>query len=364
MKTSVFIIIATVFLILPASLSSCSSARPSPADNQALVLTLQELGLDKYLSTLQLAPIRSEVQGWDMYTYPTEELRCLLGAGYFILARRGLDPDKTVLWLEGGGACYPGRDDCTKEAKFSPELLDQGLSSLDERNPLRSWNFIYVPYCDGSLHLGDSDVDYDGDGIVDHWHWGLKSTSAAVQLIQELFPASQKILVAGCSAGGGGTLGVAPVVRLGFPAASLYVFNASGTALANPDLPQVMAGIKATWNIDQLIPPDCPKCAEQLTYLYDWLLERDSKLKVGLYSSYRDRMVSAGWGMTQDSFASLLRRTTDAIHAGHPDTFKRYFVTGDGHCPSDYTNRVNGVSLWEWVGYLVNDNPGWVDVLE
>lgn len=35
---------------------------------------------------------------------------------------------------------------------------------LDPRNPLRDWNFVRVPYCNGSTHMGDNEADYDGDG--------------------------------------------------------------------------------------------------------------------------------------------------------------------------------------------------------
>lgn len=351
------------------ALNGCASRKAIPqtettVKNQALLDALQGLSFARYLDNPQFAPVYSQAQGWDVYTYRTDDLRCILGGEFFILARRGAEADKTVIWLEGGGSCFPGRDDCSKEAVLPEEYKLQGLPSLDEVNPVKSWNFIYVPYCDGSLHLGDNDADYDNNKAVDHWHWGLKTTSAAVQLMQKLFPASEKILLAGCSAGGGGTIGAAPVVRLQFSQANLYVLNVSGSGLTDPTRPEAIDLIKKTWNIGQLIPGDCPKCNEQLIYMYSWLLERDSELKVGIFSSYYDRVVSTGWGLAPEAFQALLMSTTDAIRAEHVDTFKRFFIAGDMHCIADYSYRVNGVSLWDWVGYLVNDDPGWSDILE
>jgi hypothetical protein len=299
-----------------------------------------------------------------VFHYGAEELRCIEGGEYFIAARRGTQADSTVVWLEGGGACWPGRDDCATEAQFNPWIEEGGLASPDQDNPVRAWNFIYVPYCDGSIHLGDADADYDGDGVVDHWHWGLRTTSAAARLAADLFPESRRFLIAGCSAGGAGTIGAAPILRLLFPEARLYVLNISGLAMMDPSQPELPDLLGETWNIDDFIPPDCARCGEQLTFMYSWLLERDAELRVGVYSSLRDRVVSLGWGEAPEVFQSLLLDTTEAIRAEHPDTFRRYLISGDTHCPDDYSDRLEGVSLWDWIRYLVTDDPRWTDLVE
>lgn len=359
-----------VALFTMGSMAICGRAlaptddRPSPTGNQDLLHALQDLHFDKYLVTPQLEPSHTRFQGWDVYRYRTDELRCVTGGEYFIMARRGADADKTVLWLQGGGACWPGRDDCTNEAQFDRGIAEWGLASPNEDNPVKTWNFIYVPYCDGSIHLGDSEADYDRDGIVDHWHWGFRMTSAAVRLIGELFPDSRRILIAGCSAGGAGTIGATPIVRLRFPEAQLYVFNVSGLGLMNPAGTDLLGVVKDTWNIGDFIPGDCPRCNEQIIYMYSWLLQRDPALRVGLFSSYQDAVSSSGRGMTAEEFESLVIDMTDAIRADHPDTFKRYLVAGDTHCIGDYSYRVNGVSLWDWITYLVDIDPRWTDVLE
>jgi hypothetical protein len=305
------------------------------------------------------------VQGWDVYHYATEDLRCITGEKYFLMVRKGIQTDRTAIWLDGGGACYPGRDDCEKEAQFRQSSIErQGLASQQENNPVRTWNFIYVPYCDGSLHFGDSSADYDRDGLVDHWHWGFKNTSAAVRLMAALFPGSQKILVAGCSAGGAGTMAAVPVVRLQFPAAKIYALNISGSGLLSPEKKEIPDIIKKTWGIEQFLPADCPLCSRQLTYFYSWLLDQDPTLKVGMFSSYHDKMPSTGQSMTPDEFEALLVSTTDTIRAEHSDTFRRFFIAGDGHCLSDYSYQVNDVSFWNWINDLINDDPGWVDILE
>jgi len=335
-----------------------------PEENPDLADALRGQHFDRYLTGPGLDPDRTRVGGWDVFHYRTEDLRCVLGGEYFIRVRRGAQPDSTVVWLEGGGACWPGRDDCATEAQFHPWIEESGLASPDQNNPVRAWNFIYVPYCDGSIHLGDADADYDGDGAVDHWHWGLRTTSAAARLAADLFPESRRFLIAGCSAGGAGTIAAVPVVRLLFPNASLYVLNISGLGLVDPSEPGLPELLAETWNIDDFVPADCPQCSERLTFMYSWLLKRDSRLRVGVYSSLRDRVVSSGWGEAPEVYRSILLDTTDAIRAEHPDTFRRYFVSGETHCPDDYSVRLDGVSLWSWIHYLVSDDPRWTDLVE
>jgi len=242
--------------------------------------------------------------------------------------------------------------------------VEFGLASLDEDNPVRDWNFVYVPYCDGSIHLGDNFADYDGDGVIDHRHLGLKMTSAAVRLMAENFPETQDILVTGCSAGGGGTLGATPIIRLLFPQADIKVFNISGLSLIKPSEQETYDLILETWNTTHMIPEDCERCKEQFTYLYSWLLDRDPNLKVGIYSSYYDRTLNATWQMMPEEIKTLIIRTTEDIRKDHPQTFKRFMIDGDSHCITDYSRSVKGISIWDWLGYLVNDDPRWMDIQE
>jgi hypothetical protein len=347
---------------IPPSLSPTRSAVPAPADlNQAL----RQMQLDKYIG---LKPSRQEAfaqSGWTIYHYDKADCQCILGDDYALLARPGKEADKTVIWLEGGGACWPGQNECTKSLQLYPGMAEYGLASQDTQNPLRDWNFIYVPYCDGSIHMGDKEADYDGDGQVDHHHQGLRTTSAAVTLMKDLFPQSKKILIAGCSAGGYGTLLAAPVTRLQFPAAQLYVVNESGPGLYNPARRDNMELILNIWNLDPYLPVDCPECREQLINLYPWLLARDPQLKVGMFSSYQDSVIGQAFlGMKSTAFRDLLVNTTDKIHAEFPDTFKRYFIKGAAHCVWDYFYSVDGVSVRDWIEDLVTNSPEWQDVLE
>ena len=77
-------------LLMIGSMTSCSIIRsstdgqPTTVGNQALIRTLLGLNFDKYLENPQFETNHTVVQGWDVYTYRTDELRCILGGEYFI----------------------------------------------------------------------------------------------------------------------------------------------------------------------------------------------------------------------------------------------------------------------------------------
>jgi Pectinacetylesterase len=361
-------------LLLTGSITSCvqkqAALEPTPepmpelSQEQDYLSTLQKLGFGKHLTETQFHPQHTKNGAWDVYTYPLDELRCVLGGEYFIQTRKGSESKKTVIWMDGGGPCFPGRDACVKDAQIHSWIESYGLASSEPDNPVKNWNIVYIPYCNGSSYMGDADADYDGDGEVDHWHWGQKSIAAAMYLMEEQFPDTEKILIAGCSAGGGGTIFTAPIARLAFPNADIYVLNISGLGLVKAGEDELRALIKSTWGMNSFIPPDCELCDEQIIHMYAWLLERDPKLKIGLYSSYHDHALVENWEMSPGMVKSLLLTNTEAIRTDHADSFKRFFISGDRHCMDNYFYEVGGDSFWEWIGYLVTESPRWMDLLE
>jgi hypothetical protein len=338
--------------------------------------TLQGLAFNKYLNLPPAYASVSHLGNWDVYLYTAMEYQCVLGGHYFLLAHHGVEANKTVIWLQPGQECWPDHPNCGNSSQEhsdgqAMEYLVNGANggpfgptSADPDNPISKWNYIYVPTCDGSFHFGDSAADYDNDGVADHFHNGLRQTSAAVSLMKELFPGSQKILVAGSSNGGFGTFGATPMARLAFSDSKLYVLNDSGPGLFNTKEPPVWQTLIETWNLSPMLPVDCVECKSQLIYLFDWMLDRDPNLRIGMYSSYQDAAVGSVVGLSGPENEQLLRSTTDRFHQKHPDTFKRYFIQGDSHCIADFYNQVNGVTVWGWLTAMVNDRPDWGDILE
>lgn len=346
------------------------------AQAQSYLQTLESLSFNRYLHLPIADDSVAHIGAWDGYIFAEAEYQCVLGGHYGLLTHAGTEADKTVIWLQPGQECWPEHPNCGYNSKIytNEEALAYmvagadgspfGPTSADPDNPVAKWNYVYVPTCDGSFHFGDAAADYDKDGVPDHFHNGLRQTSAAVSLMKKLFPNSRNILIAGSSNGGYGTFGATPIVRLAFPDARLYVLDDSGPGLFRSEEPALWPVLIQTWNLSPMLPPNCQQCQSQLIYLFDWMLDYDSNLKIGMYTSYQDAVVSQVVGMSGAENEQLLRTTTSEIHQNHPNTFKRYFIQGDSHCIADFYNQVNGVTIWMWLDAFVNDHPGWDDILE
>jgi hypothetical protein len=149
-----------------------------------------------------------------------------------------------------------------------------------------------------------------------------------------------------------------------------YIMNDSGTGFWNPDDPASWEVIKEAWNIN--IPDDCTKCGGTVqTYLYEVYLDYDPQLRIGLFSSRRDWIISRFFlGMDQDRFEETLLAVTDEIHADYPGRFKRFLVQGMTHTTYEFLlpggphRAIRGTTLYDWIGQLVNDDPAWRDLLE
>jgi hypothetical protein len=263
--------------------------------------------------------------------------------------------------MSGGGACWPGKDSCSKTAAYMTGWNDT------PGNPLNGWNVVHVPYCDGSIHMGDNEYDYDGDNIADYFQ-GLKTTTAGVAVMLQLFPDPEKILITGCSAGGFGTFISYMVIRRFYPNAAIYIFNDSGPGLANPDngMTQVVDNI---WQYKKNLPRSCDQYNKQMMNLYEWMLLRDSRLRIGLFSSYYDHTIGGSFlDMLPEDFKNLLITTSDSIHELYPSRFKRFLINSDTHCVNELTERylytVNGITIVKWLDHLINDSPEWQDILE
>jgi hypothetical protein len=352
--------IIILMFLLAAGMPGCHGVRKDQQDASTGLI------LEKYSD---VKPIRSVpnpyLEGWTDHLYDSSDCRCILGGSYLISSSRPYpESTKLMISLEGGGASWPGLEDCKETADpedvFTAEFTMELADRLGEE-----WNQLFIPYCDGSVYTGDHAADYDGDGTVDHWHWGLRAASAGVGFARRNFREPEEILVTGCSAGGYGTFMVSRLLRHHFPDAMIYVLNVSGPGLFNPDDPDTLKNIKEAWNYSAVIPEGCDACRDQIFPWYEQLLEGDNNLRIGLYSSYEDFVFTDEYlMMPPPDFRELLVGLTGSLHEKYPDQFKRFFIKGDSHCAEDLSYQIDGISFWEWSMALLQHKDTWTDLLE
>jgi hypothetical protein len=343
----------------------------TPGFSNAAVAELKAKHVDKYLGKAKLDDTMSNPDGDTVYNFdPADGPECFLGAPYDVIVHDA-HSENLMIFLQGGGACWSTL--CAATMTADTAIPKAGILSEDPTgNIVGDWNIVYAPYCDGSVFSGDNDTTGPAPANA-AWHFhGLANLSAAIDVAKKAFPNPKRILLAGVSGGGYGTLIGTGVTRLAFPHTQLDVFNDAGLGLSNPDDPSMIAAVKADWKFDQFIPDSCEACKTGVqTPIISWGLAADPTLRVSGFSSYGD-MVIGGVFLKLDPahFKPLLLSETDKVHDAFPARFERFFITGDQHTVLQaqsgvtYTSPVDGISVQEWLTDMLKGDPGWKDHLQ
>ena len=180
------------------------------------------------------------------------------------------------------------------------------------------------------------------------------------------FPNPKKVLLAGSSAGGWGTVYHRGLVRSQYPDALLTVINDAGIGFAvNGPL------VADEWGATRHRPPSCGEPCQthqHMTYFVKYMLEHDPSTIVGDFSSYGDSVIRL-FTFTSDaeSFKQVLMQETDIVAQAFPDRYKRFFVAGESHTTlltAFHTNVIDGVSVAQWVGKMIDRDPSWAELLQ
>lgn len=352
--------------LLALSLGSCGSDDGGGGTSIAEEIAAANVG--QYLGVIQ--PDSSEVNGaWTEYHYDAakEEAICYTGLPYQVNVRPGTT-NKVLLYLEGGGACWSAAT-CygipIAKGSAGPAPNAGIISASNADNPFKDWNVVYAPYCDGSVFGGDNEVVYNDRRT---FHHGLRNLSAAVTQMLEAFPEPEQIVVAGSSAGGFGTYSGYGVVRVAYPDTQILVFDDSGPGIQNLNATEAVQQREENWKFRQFLPASCTRCAEQITYLTEWSLERDPDLRVAYFDYLQDGVLRFFLNVSAAEFESLLRQVTDDIHSRQNERFQRFFKQGPTHTvllsPEFYTLSIDGTTVRDWTQGFLDGSEVWRDLVE
>jgi hypothetical protein len=338
--------------------SSPSSAGASAADIAELEMT----GVAKYIGAAKPALTQPAEAGVTVYTFAIEDgPRCLRGAPYS-MGTRDQDSENLLIYLQGGGSCSSAI--CQATTTASTEVPATGIMNpTDPGNPVASWNLVFVPYCDGSRHYGDRDHETEDPP---RYHHGLRNLSAALDVAVASFPRPKRILLAGSSAGGYGTIYATILVRLLYPQAALFTLNDAGIGISTPDGSRAKL-TNEEWNTSGLIPASCPSCkaSAHSTPVIGWTLQHDPGLRVGLFSAYEDSVIADTFLMIGGAaFKQALLAETDQIVNATPERAKRFFIAGTQHTTLGdiHATLLNGVTIGQWIGFMLEADPRWTDM--
>lgn len=269
-----------------------------------------------------------------------------------------------VIFMEGGGACWSTLCSSSERAQSLTQagILDPNLAD----NPVRGWNQVYIPYCDGGLHASDADNDYDNDGIAERPQRGLHNLSAALDVAVTTFPNPARILLTGQSGGGYGTTFALPLVRHLYPGVPIDVVNDSGVGIGQPGDPSFIRMLQDDWNQSAFIPESCPDCIGadgHLTNYLKWQMDQDQNLRRSMLSSKGDFVIASAFLQigAQRHEEALVTELAE-MEAAHPDRFRSWVTNGIDHTyiQRNPNQTAGGVRAIDFISAQINGTDDWV----
>lgn len=204
------------------------------------------------------------VEVWEEIELGGETL-CSDGSRYAIYRQNGAS-DNLHIFFSPGGACWDA-ESCEKaihwknpeksadDGIYYADALDINYSVYqtgifrkeDQRNAFRDWNKVFISYCSGDVHIGNSTQEYINDAGTKRTiiHRGQKNSFAALNWIKKNFKNPEKILISGESAGGHGAIYYLPTVVAMYPDAKIFQLS-DGNALTT----ERFVEITNWWGVD------------------------------------------------------------------------------------------------------------------
>lgn len=290
---------------------------------------------------------------------------CAFDTPFQFFFHPGSDPTKLLVYFEGGGACWNW---VSCSGMFDTSVADDELANFrgifdfaNPDNPFAAYSVLFIPYCTGDVHIGDTVAQYGEAG----WnspavrHNGYRNVGAALDWAQNNVPQPRALVVAGASAGSYGALFHAPNVAARFPDADLTVIGDSGVPLLN-GYPAILDQWGAGRRLRSLWSPDDPAAAGPVT------LERAHEVLAGRYPDAWITQITADDDAVQKAFYIFSRSaewrtaTLDllAVLEARLPNFHAFVIEGSDHglmrTDRFYEYAADGVRLRDWIDDLVN----------
>jgi len=201
-----------------AATFACSVAGPAPVEAESDAPESPDIGEPE--PPPEPPPAPPAYEQWVKIELP--ETYCSDGSQYKFFVNWREHAEDLLVIFEPGGACWD-------YASCSGELGTLGASNRHgipddhmntwalhsplvrrdtEQNPMRTWNMVFVPYCTGDIHTGSATRVYtnaQATGQLTYRHVGHDNLLAVSDWLGWQFPATDRMYVGGCSAGGAGS---------------------------------------------------------------------------------------------------------------------------------------------------------------
>lgn len=295
--------------------------------------------------------------------HPQGDTGCAFGTPFRFFHRQGPDPSRLMVYFQGGGACWNW---VSCSGMFDTSVADDELARYrgiflfdDPDNPFRGYSVVFIPYCTGDVHVGDTVArygaeDWDAPAVE---HRGHANVSAALDWMAAQLPRPERVVVTGASAGSYGALFHAPTVARLYPSAALLFIGDSGVPLLH-GYPAILEQWGANRALaGQWCSPDEPAGTPiTLEAAHERLARMRPDAVLAQITADRDAVQSAfyifsGSPHARDVTLALLRTLERRIPA-----FRAFVLRGEEHglmrTDRFYDFQEDGVRLRDWIADL------------
>ena len=322
-------------------------------------------------SVAQGTPIEATAGMWTWV--PFDDARCGNGDSTGIGVNLSSTSNDVFIFLDGGGACW-NQQTCYvfslannlssgfQEADFFDRATDLSVSywdRADAENPLREWNYVYVPYCTGDVHAGDNIANHGGR---ETHHVGHANVMAYLDRLVPTFSDANRIILAGSSAGGYGAAFNFAHVQAAFTNARVDLIDDSGPLVpvsASLEMQWVSA-----WDYPNNFPDECTACGMALSDGLTFGFERMGEARAALFSYGRDGVISFFLGYPPAELEQALFTLKTTAYDPFPNA-RVFYTPGTSHTMLNDPRRPvqDGQSTWSWLNAMLADEPTWTDVV-
>lgn len=318
------------------------------------------------------AAITAPSETWTWVDFPDSQ--CGNGAPTGIgvnLTSRSRD---LLIYLQGGGACWEGiscfviKSAANIETGYTSAHFAQDsttaapfFSRVNMNNPVKDMSYVYVPYCTGDVHAGDSVQAYDAQNpnrLVHHK--GGKNMDAYLARLKATFPDAQRVFVSGSSAGAFGAQLNFPRVKAAWPNAEVHVLADCGQMI-NPTQGRLNDWM-AAWNV--AVPADCTGCVSDFTKYPPYLATKYPQSRFGLLAYEEDGVLRQFFGYDAATFKTNTLDLLANQYDGRANA-KYFLVPGSSHVMLDDLFTLVGpgnVPLLTFTNDFLSGSASWASV--
>ncbi|MBL8132903.1 MAG: hypothetical protein JNL42_13670 [Anaerolineae bacterium] len=293
-----------------------------------------------------------------------EGTTCARGTPYTFAARPG-SPEKLLIYFQGGGACWDNftcRLASTFKQTTEPGEIDDYEGIFDfanPENPLADYSAAVITYCSADVHTGQASAAFgEGADAVQIAYNGAANAHAVLDWVYANYPAPERIVISGSSAGAYGAIYHAPAILQHYPDAQAFVLGDAGLGV----IPHGWEGL-STWNMEANLVEgavlDASDAADFNASLYQLSAEMFPNAAFAEYSAAADQVQIGFYGFmggAAEAWADGAQSHLEALNT--LPNYRSYLAWGDTHTILAfnlfYTMQVNGVRFRDWFAAQAN----------